>query len=176
MAKTKYREGFGLAEVMLASGVLILVVASVVALSRFVIRGYALTASRTQALYLAQEGMERVRNIRDTYWIDGCPETNFSDLVNGSYTTRWNPTPQVSGCGSLAARWELVAGPETIPPGQVGPLEFTRTLTISNAPDLGTQGLTDNTKLVTVTVSWTEGGRVWSVTAETYLSNWKLEA
>lgn len=160
-----------MAEVLLASGILILVVASVVALSRFVIRGYALTSSRTQALYLAQEGLERVRNIRDTAWIDGDPATDFvATIVNGSnYATRWN---------TISTRWELISGPETIPPGSLGafqPLSFTRSITIQDA-NVGDARLDPHMKQVIVTVDWTEGGRNWRVSAETYLTNWKPEA
>jgi len=156
---------------MLASGILILVVASVVSLSRFVIKGYAVTISRTQALYLAQEGQEIVRDIRDTYWIDGNPDTDFTNLFNfnGPYFANWNP---------VTGSWVLLAGSETIPPGTLGPyqlIQFERIIQFSDV-DLGDSRLNSEVRRVTVTVSWTEGGKSWDVTTETFLTNWKPEA
>ena len=165
--------GFGLAEVLLASGVLILVVASIVSLSRFVIRGYAVTASRTQALYLAQEGLERVRNARDTLSTDQDPATDFAtnidSLTTGSYYAEWRTAP--------FSHWEIVNGPEPDIILGVGGIAFTRD-TRFDVPDvdLGDARLNPHVKRVTVTVSWTESGQIWSVSAETYLTDWKPEA
>jgi Tfp pilus assembly protein PilV len=159
---TASKRGFGLAEVLLASGVLILVVTSIVALSRFVIRGYSLAAGRTQAVYLAQEGLEMVRNVRDSFWIDANPNTHFTSLAPGTYRVAWSTTDR---------RFELQSGTETI---TLGSLAFQRTITVSDVSQVDAT-LDPYMKKVVVTVSWTEGGRSWSVSTETYLTNWKVE-
>jgi len=165
--------GFGLAEVLLASGILILVVASIVSLSRFVVRGYAVTASRIQANYLAQEGIEIVRAVRDSYWIDDCTATNFANLAVDTYTTSWG-TPNVSGC-SLSARWNLVpVAPGVGQPNPLGFVTFTREISIADAA-VGDPLLDPHMKQVTVTVRWNEGGRPWDVRMVTYLTNWRID-
>jgi hypothetical protein len=162
--------GFGLAEVLLASGVLIMVVASIVALSRFVIRGYALTASRTQALYLSQEGVERVRNIRDSYWIDNDPTTDFAALPPIGVTY-----PCVVTWNGSTGRWRMLAGTESL---TVGGVIYERRIDVIKVPagTLGDPDLDQNTIHVMVIVTWQEGGRTHTVTTDTYLTNWKPES
>ncbi len=66
----KQRDGFGLIEVMFAGAVFVVVVGGMVTLGRLALRNAALATQRTQAMNLAQEGIETVRQMRDTAWID----------------------------------------------------------------------------------------------------------
>ncbi len=112
----------------------------------------------TQADFLLEEGVEAVRIVRDNAW------SNISSLTSG--TTYY---PKFS-----SGTWSLTT---TSSDGVVG--IFARSLTIANVnrdnttKDIVTSGGTvDNgTKLVTVTVSWKEGGVLVSKTLQFYILN-----
>lgn len=70
--KIKNREqGFTLIESILAIFVVIVGVLGVVALIQRTVAFTSLTSGKLIAAYLAQEGIEIVRNIRDTNWLTG---------------------------------------------------------------------------------------------------------
>lgn len=112
---------------------------------------------RTQALSLAQEGLEAVRNIRDQGWSE-----NIEPLVN---TTTYYLT--LSG-----SAWTLT----TANPGPENDL-FTRTITFAEVnrdgnSNISPAGTADpNTRQVTSTVSWEERGSARTVSVSTYLTN-----
>lgn len=68
------RRGFGLLEVVFSTALFIVVVGSLVGLSRLSLRNAVLSTHRSQAINLAQDGLEIVRQMRDTTWIQG-PQT-----------------------------------------------------------------------------------------------------
>lgn len=70
----KQKNGFGLLEVMFATAIFIVVVGSMVTLSRLSLRNAVLATHRAQAFNLAQDGLEVIRQMRDTNWIDGIPK------------------------------------------------------------------------------------------------------
>ncbi len=110
---------------------------------------------------LVQEGMEVVRNIRDSDWYTGNP---FGTAIpDGSYRVQWNsqallllsPDPYLkkdSGNGLVS----YDAGNDMI---------FKRTVTISAVSGVE--------KRVVVSVTWSERGVSKSVSAEDHLFNWK---
>jgi len=149
--------GFGLLEVIIASGVLIMVITSSVALSRMAIRSNVVSLERVQAYNLAQEGIEKVRQVRDTNWVDKDPVTDWK--------TNLLPT----------------TNPETVP---LNNKDFTRTISIADITDteLGTNLLTygitntqDTIKKVNVTVAWKEYDIDWKIDLVTYLTDWKAK-
>jgi len=76
MSKSVYKKGFSIVEVLLACTLLGMVV---VAFAGAIIYGQESTAvsgGRSRAAFLAQEGIEAVKNIRDE---------SFDNLVDGSY-------------------------------------------------------------------------------------------
>lgn len=112
-------------------------------------------AHMTEVSFLLEEGAESVRILRDNAW------SNISSLSAGS-----NYYPLFSG-----GTWTLSATPNTLG-------IFTRTVTASNVlrdnatQDIGGTGTNDaGTKLVTVTVSWSEGGTNISKTLSFYISD-----
>lgn len=78
-------KGFLLVEVALASSILGLLVTAFVGAYLYGEESTLLAGNRAQATYLAQEGLEAVRNIRDA---------DFSNLADGTYgisaTDRWS--------------------------------------------------------------------------------------
>ena len=77
--------GFTFIEVIAAVTITGLVVASVFAIVQSSTADHILAASRLQAAYLAQEGIEDVRNRRDSYWVDGENWPNILGSLDGFY-------------------------------------------------------------------------------------------
>lgn len=112
---------------------------------------------RTQALALAQEGLEAVRNIRDQDWSDNIapltPDTTYYLTLSGS-------------------AWVLTA----VNPGPIDSL-FTRTITFDTVSrdsnsNISAAGSDDpNTRQATSTVTWLDRGENRSVSLSTYLTN-----
>lgn len=114
-------------------------------------------ARASQALALAQEGLEATRSVRDQSWAD-----NIAPLSNG--TTYYATT--------TGGEWQLT----TTNPGVIDGI-FTRTIVLAavgrDASDNITgSGTTDpNTRRASSTVTWTERNKGRTVTLEMYLTN-----
>ncbi len=78
---SRHRKGFGLLEVVFSTGIFILVIGSLILLNKLSLRNAAISIHRAQAYNLAQDGLEAVRQMRDTAWIDG--------IQIGSATEDW---------------------------------------------------------------------------------------
>ncbi|MDP2909936.1 MAG: prepilin-type N-terminal cleavage/methylation domain-containing protein [bacterium] len=110
------------------------------------------SASRLSAAYLAEEGIEIVRNIRDTNWVSG----NSWDygLADGSYQVSYNDyslSPYSTGLVNYAA------GSNN---------KFRRRITLSMQ--------TDGSIEVVSEVMWQErGGVAGTVISQSYLYDWK---
>lgn len=114
-------------------------------------------ARHTQALSLAQEGLEAMRTIRDQSWSANIaplsPGTNYYLTLSGS-------------------SWAL----STVNPGPIDSL-FNRTIVFASVnrdanDSISASGSADaNTRHVTATVSWTDRGSSRSVTLATYITN-----
>jgi len=107
----------------------------------------------TQATFLLEEGAEAVRITRDNAW------SNISSLT---LATDYYPT-------FTGGTWTLSATPNTVG-------NFTRTVSLAavnrdaTTHDISSSGTNDpSTKLVTVTVSWPEGGATVTKTLQFYL-------
>jgi prepilin-type N-terminal cleavage/methylation domain-containing protein len=109
---------------------------------------------------LVQEGMEVVRNIRDSDWYTGNP---FGTAIpDGSYRVQWNSQSLLpfadlflkKDSGNNLVSYD--AGNDTI---------FKRTVTINAVSSVEKQ--------VVVSVTWSERGVSKSVSAEDHLFNWK---
>ncbi|KKS04991.1 MAG: hypothetical protein UU58_C0002G0003 [Candidatus Nomurabacteria bacterium GW2011_GWA2_41_25] len=107
----------------------------------------------TQAAFLLEEGAEAVRILRDNTW------TNISGLTAGT-----NYYPTFSG-----GTWILSGTADTVG-------IFTRVVSVANVnrdnitKDISSTGTDDpGTKLVTITVSWPEGGVAVNKTLQFYI-------
>jgi Tfp pilus assembly protein PilV len=175
------RNGFGLLEVVVAVGIVILVVAAVVSLSQFVLRGYVTVGARTTAYQLAQQGVEVARAIRDTGTLDAKPNT-YWDTGLPVNVNSYRANFRVSCGQSAVCPWELLSNrTEAI---TLDGINYTRSIFIENAGLSGSEcdpncsgaaGENANTRKIRVNVSWTEGTRAQSVEITTFLTNWRLE-
>lgn len=100
-------KGFGLLEVLLAGLIIIMMLSALVVVARAAIESNIYVQQRFQATFLAQEGMERVRHIRDTSYVDG------------DYTSKWNtffaecpqqtiPADPAPACVSTSTLWQTI--------------------------------------------------------------------
>lgn len=153
----KNTKGFGLIEILIVVGIMGIAFVGLVA---FLINSSGIifrVTRNTEAVALAEEGIEGVRSLRDDGWT-----TNITTLTeNATYY------PVIS-----ANKWTLT----NTNPGIVNNL-YTRTVVIAGVnrdvnDDIAVAGTDDpNTKEVTVKVTWKEGQDVQDVTIVTYITN-----
>jgi len=153
MKKNFTHKGFMIVEILIAISIITVSILSAIAVSEksiFVSR-QALHAG--EAGFLLEEGAEVVRILRDNGW------NNISVL-----DTATNYYPIFS-----SPNWSLSLTPNTVG-------IFTRTVTITNVnrddatKDISESGTNDaGTKLITITVSWPEGGTTINKTLSFYI-------
>ena len=160
--------GFTLLEVMLAIFFLTVGIGGAFMVIQKTVGLSSVSVSRLVAANLAQEGIEIVRNIRDTNWLEG--EDWDKDIGGAIETTTYHEADYNDTALSL---W--------VDPGTnlnydddgfysynsvTNPTKFKRKITISKDADA------DKLK-VTVIVEWQERGATHNFTAQEYLYNWK---
>lgn len=128
---------------------------------------------RLTAIYLAQEGIETVRNIRDGNWLKGteCAPGEIWDcgLGIGDFEADYDDT----SLSPWADRNLKIDGDFYGYSGAGTQTTFKRKITISDKQNLDGDPLnTADQMKVTVTVSWESKGQ-HSVSAEEYLYNWR---
>lgn len=167
--------GFGLLEVVIATGILTLVITSSLALSRMAIKSSVVSLERVQAYNLAQEGVELVREIRDSAWIDNNKDTTWNNVLGSEGN---------SGPYSLSNsfnHWILQLGQEEI---TLDSKQFKREIFIENvdpnsdvSSQLSDSGISNTNgeqlKKITVKVRWEEYNSLWTINVASYLSNWR---
>ncbi len=180
------KNGFGILEVLIASMILIVVVGSAVALGHASLRSSALAAEKTAAYNLAQEGIEQVRNIRDTAWVDQQSDTDWSSglNVNGVQAGQYK-------LDKISTGWHLInvaanATDNDFEQLNIGEpaITFTRKVFIEKVnwytgDNIGIDpvkfpGDPDKViKKVKVVISWISVTGDRDLTTETYLTDWK---
>ena len=78
------RKGFGIIEVLIASALIATMLAGLVYIGRLTLTSGSYMSERSQALGLATEGVEIVRQIRDTNWIDNDNKTLWNSFQMNS--------------------------------------------------------------------------------------------
>lgn len=99
ITKTK---GFGLLEVLLSGVIIITMLGALVILGRTVLSNLTYSAQRTQATFLAQQGIEIVREIRDTNYIDSRSSTQWNSLVSLDGTIGNLTVPEFDGSSGIS--------------------------------------------------------------------------
>jgi Tfp pilus assembly protein PilV len=159
--------GFTLLETMVAIMLFIIALSALLALVRDSITSATYTRNEVVATYLAQEGIDYIRNIRDQMVYVNPTLSPWSDFVTEIGTTR--------SCGSSTgchldsyAFNKLTACTATCPTILIQPSNkpFIRKITTK---DIGTDAL-----LVKVEVSWLNGLNTRTRVLTTSLYNWSL--
>jgi type II secretory pathway pseudopilin PulG len=155
MKKNFKNKGYMVVEILVAASIITVSVLAATAVAQKSIYVARQSFHATQAGFLLEEGAEAVRTLRDNSW------TNISGL---SVNTNYYPT--FSG-----GTWTLSSTPNAVD-------TFTRTVSIASVnrdnttKDISSTGTDDlGTKLVTVTVSWKEGGTTVSKILQFYITN-----
>lgn len=189
----KFKKGFGILEVMVAAMIIITILAALVFISHAAINNSVYTQQRAQATYLAQEGIETVRQIRDTNWIDSNSATQWDTLIwDGTKanllkvdTTRsYNIALSGSKYGLEVINLPSVPA-ETIPIPATNGTTYTRTITIALVGNLLPKDTTPppnptdvwpalNALKVTTTVIWDSVvGNGKSISVSEVITNWR---
>jgi len=148
----KQYKGQGLIEAIISLALLVGGIIGALTLATITIRAGTESRERIQAALLAQEGIEIVKNNRDTNWIKKAQGENVNwdnDLLN---------TDNFSNVGSLEG-------------GNCGPEfeKFTRNIKIEGDPN------NNDKKKITCTVSWADASGSYNVTVIDYITNWQKE-
>ena len=125
---------------------------------------------RLRAIYLAQEGIEIVRNIRDTKWLNGATSTALE--ASGNYEADYKSvslTPCPFPCSASQLRFLKIDNNGFYQYSTGAETPFKRKITIDKTDDLDGDGETDRER-VTVEVFWTKKG-THSVKVQEYLYN-----
>ncbi|OQA04136.1 MAG: hypothetical protein BWY68_00496 [bacterium ADurb.Bin400] len=81
MPRRQLKRGFGVLEVLISAAIIAIILGALVSIGRASVASSKLSLQRTQASYLAQEGIEILRQIRDSRWIDGDTRTTWDDFM-----------------------------------------------------------------------------------------------
>lgn len=164
--------GFTIIEVMMAIFVLTVAVGGSFALIQQTLVSASINQQKLIAYYLAQEGIEIVRNIRDSNWLEkrSIPDIPWDDAISDNlsvgqsqnYLTTYNESELISFEDKVLNLDE--DGFYSYSPGT--PTRFKREITIAKT-DI------DSFK-VSVKIQWSERGRTHNVEVIDHLYNWKL--
>ncbi len=155
----KEKKGITLIEVIVGSSVLLVVLLSLSTVLARLLKASFANTDKIQGTFLAEEGLEAIRMIRDGGWT-----TNINALSSGTdYFIAFDGT---SFKATTTASQAYIDN------------HFYRKFTLSNvyrdasSYDIASSGTLDtNTKLATVSVSWTKSGATTTETLSTYFTN-----
>lgn len=150
--------GFGLIETVVGAAIIVVVLLGLSTLGQYTFRMVDESNFRIRAGFLAEEGIEAARSMRDASWT-----ANIASLALGTdYSLVFS-----SGV------WQTTATPQALIDGV-----FTRTLQLAavnrDSLDVITSSggtLDPNAKRVTVQVAWSNRGRTGSMMIQTYMTN-----
>ena len=80
MPGRKRTGGFGIVEVVIVLAIICVILGALIWIGRAAAANNVRSQQRAQATYLAQEGIEVVRQIRDSNWIDGSSATSWENM------------------------------------------------------------------------------------------------
>ena len=156
----KKAQGFTLLEVIIAIFVITVGTMGILVVSQDSMRIISISSSRLTAAYLAKEGMEIVRNIRDNNWLRGAVWN--TGLSSGVYEAQHDSPSLTPWGGSLeflnidtAGFYSYATSTQT---------KFKRKIITTSTVDVIEVG---------VEVIWTERGRSYEFLVEEKLYNWR---
>lgn len=159
---TKKGAGFSLMEVIIAIAVIIATLITLIALISSVVSGLKPAGFKLTAVSLAQEGLEIVRNIRDSNWLSykRAPENWRDGLAAGDYRVQYNESALLFWADSFLkidnnGFYQYDSGSNT---------PFKRKITIGHIGNNQIKAVSE--------ITWQEKGKSYIITAESRLYNW----
>lgn len=176
----KKKRGFGLIEVLVASTTVSLILSALIIAGNTVLKNSVRLGQRVQAMYLAQEGIEIIRQMRDTNWIDNKNTTDWNTWIWDSSDSSLIKPEEGGECylKYVSNRFGLKCddGKEEM---DLNHTLFTRSFKIEGVGELLSESSeedilnqTYNSLKVTVRVSWGSGQNEAIETSE-ILTNWR---
>lgn len=178
---TPRASGFTIIETLVALGILLIAVAGPISLIGDSVHKMYYARDEALAVNLAQEGIELVRQARDTNMLKGTGW--LTDLADGTYTVdahsfistggsrSGNGGSFITPCGASCAPQPVYLDAATGFYRQnvvSTPTQFSRIITVSSA------GLPANERKVTSTVTWRTGGSLGTISTSEYIFSWAL--
>lgn len=164
LRKKFHNKSFTLLEVIIAIFVITVgVIGGIFAIQQTIVLA-SYSSSRLTAAYLAQEGIEIVRNIRDTNWLEG--EDWRNGLGDGQWQADYNDQNLTSYDGGSFLYIQTTNGFYGYDSGT--PTKFKRKITITTPPP----PLSTSTLEVLVEINWQERGKSYSFPVKEHLYNW----
>jgi len=163
-------KGFTLLEMMIASALVIMGVVGAFGVLQKAISTTAVNITRLKAAYLAQEGIEIIRNIRDSNWLED-PVGNFDDGIQpGSHHNldyRSTVFPDTINCLSTEEFLKFNELNGFYECSSVSDSNFIRRVVNVDS------SVSDKLK-VKSTVTWEDHGQNHSITVEDVLYDWQV--
>jgi hypothetical protein len=153
----KYSKGMSLAEVVIAATVITVFMAALVGLYNFHMRVIFGSARQVKATFLAEEGLEAIKYLRNLSWSTYIAQTPVdTDLFIAWHNGKWTTTTDNIYIDGLFER-KIVLSP------------VERNAQSNIVSSNGT--LDPNVKKLTVTISWSDGAATTTRSVSTYITN-----
>jgi type II secretory pathway pseudopilin PulG len=166
----KYR-GFTVLEVIIAIFVITVGIVGILGLVTWTISSSTYSSDKLVAAYLAQEGIEIVRNIRDTNWLEGAANWDDGFTVGNYYEVDYDD-PDLVNCplpcdyGSSGTNLDFLKINSGFYNYSLGSdTKFKRRITISNGPIVESFN-------VEVGVFWEHRDKIYNVKVQEDFYNW----
>lgn len=160
------KSAFTLIETLIAITLMTVVITAVTGLILTTILANERNQRTLQATALAQEGLELMRYMRDSNWLQNYTWNDGRDLWGGDFAPKAAPRVIYVQAGGINGASIGGSGEITL-----GALVFERAITLEAVMADGA-AVPDEEK-ATATVTWQERGQERSVELSTYLTNWK---
>lgn len=170
---SKRQKGFTLVETLVAITILLVAITGAYSAAQTGLSGATYSRDQVVAIYLAQEGVEQIRNMRDENgiagrnWLTGIAQNNGDPCYFGSSCTVDTVANTLASCGSgtcPTVRTDTTNGFYGSNPAWT-PTPFTRSITL-------TQISSDEVQIV-VTISWSKGLSNRSFRVRENIMNWQ---
>jgi type II secretory pathway pseudopilin PulG len=183
--REKIKNGFGIVEVLIASVIMMIVIFALTAAGRSALRGTIYLHERAQAMYLAQEGIEQVRQVRDSNWLDALPATTFKQFTDygveyaGDSSKKW----AIAYDGVAPAGFKITNDDGVKSNITIDGTVFNRTIIFKQIlsadaivpayGDFTTNAKNQSVVKVTVKLEWQSNGREKNITVSELLTDWR---
>jgi hypothetical protein len=162
--KNAKNAGFSLMEVIVAIFFLSVGLLGALTLINYTLISISVNSSRLVAANLAQEGIEIIRNFRDSNFGASGWDDWYSSIVNGDYRVQYNDVA-LRPFSDTQLLYDSATGLYGYDAGSGTPNVFKRKITLEKISNVEVK--------VVVQMTWTEKGRERFLTVEDRLWNWR---